>query len=762
MKKYLIPLIILLFTCNSWAATYYVSFTDGNDACNGSSKTAYNASTNPTNCPIKYAPGMSGEANAVTLYSGDTVILKGGDTWTFTSTMDNMWTIGTAGITIQGGQQLGTPWGTGLPVLDATGNTSSQRAGIYIDGKSNVTVDGLKIYNTEYSPSGGSGMFIIGVIQNLEIKNCFLDKTGDQSFRVGPSNGSSHLLFHGNTTSNSGRFFFAVADSAVVDDVQIYDNTFLGTGNWIGGSAGSLCTAEDTPNLCCVGASDTEAQRAANSVACRSTQAASCTGVKTPEGCCLYANDTDAHIIANAQSCAVHGDGIMMGAACTASNSCLTNIKIHHNKFSGDWSTGATALIFLQNGSASGATQYGGNHIEIYDNQLAMDTDGILGSYIQVWSLWNDLKIYNNTMDGLLTGSHPNPHCIAFTHATTNALIKNNILSGCTNGVTFSDTTTAGSATLDYNLYATGITRFIYGSSTNPSNDCRNLTDCRAAPFSQEAHGVTGDPKFTTAPTGSNSGDWTLQEGSPASNVGLDLSASFTTDLLGNARPTGANTWDMGAYEYGASGDETAPTITSFTIGALGTSGVMAFSESVTVADGSGFTLDCNGGTGEAISYTSGSPGNSITFSITGRTIATGETCTLDYATVTNGIQDAAGNDLATIGDPMAVTNSSEYTPTETTYIITVQSTGNCIVSPISNQVIPTGDTKAFTCTEVGNSGCAAWTGTCTGTGTTSFTTAEITGNCTVVQGCYKINADAKMGTGSGHVVGSGAGHIIR
>jgi hypothetical protein len=44
-----------------------------------------------------------------------------------------------------------------------------------------------------------------------------------------------------------------------------------------------------------------------------------------------------------------------------------------------------------------------------------------------------------------------------------------------------------------------------------------------------------------------------------AINYGSDLSATFTTDIDGETRPTGANTWDIGADEYVAAGASAIP-----------------------------------------------------------------------------------------------------------------------------------------------------------------------------------------------------------
>lgn len=493
MMKTKILFLILFFGLfglakSLWAATYYSDFLTGSDNNVGTQ-----------NSPWKYAPGMSGWSGSAMLTSGDMVILKGGVTWTFASTTDNLWTL-PASITIKGGQQLLTPWGSGLPVLDGSG-TTADRMGIELNSKTDVIIDGIKIYNTEMSPSGGSGIYALGSISNLEIKNCVFDHTGDQSMRIGPSGGnSSHILIHDNITSNVGRLFFAVPDGINVDDVQIYNNTFLGVGLWPGGIVGHA-----------------------------------------------------------------HGDGIMIGSECTAANTCLTNLFIHHNKFSGDWSgggeSGATALIFLQNGSASGETQYGGNHVQIYNNQMAIDTDGIISpAYLWLWAIWNDVKIYNNTFGGYYSGLNPVSNCISL-DKSTNIDIKNNIFSGCTNtAINTNIGTNTNSMSIDYNYYSSEIVRFINGWN-GTSADCRTISDCYSY-FEQEQNGKTGDPKFITLPNGTvGHGDWNVQLSSPVIDAGISLLSYFTTDILGTSRPQGSG-WDIGAYEYVSGTSDTTPPAT--------------------------------------------------------------------------------------------------------------------------------------------------------------------------------------------------------
>jgi hypothetical protein len=434
----LVLLLMLCYSVTAFSATYYVDYASGSDSNNGTS----------TATPWKYAPGMSGWTGSATLSNGDTVILKGGVTWTFASTTKTLWVLPVAGLTIQGGQRLGTPWGTGYPILDGTGSTV-ERSGIYMSGKTNITIDGIQIYNTYYATLAGAGTGInfSGLSSGLVIKNSYLYFTGNQSILGGPTDGTETIKIHDNIFTSVNRMFIAVSDGNKVNDIQIYNNTF----NGITGFTGTA-----------------------------------------------------------------HGDGIMIGSACTADNTCLTNLKIHHNTFKGDWTHGATALIFLNNGTGPGGTQYGGNHVEIYDNQLAIDTDGrISPALIYIWSKWNDVKIYNNTFGAPINGSNLISSCINISHATTNVEIKKNIFSGCTNAITGKSTQIRA---VDYNFYSSSIKRYINGWKGN--QDCRDLATCYKV-FGQEQHGKAGDPKFVKPPNGTTGhGNWTLQPGSPATGIG--------------------------------------------------------------------------------------------------------------------------------------------------------------------------------------------------------------------------------------------------
>jgi hypothetical protein len=254
---------------------------------------------------------------------------------------------------------------------------------------------------------------------------------------------------------------------------------------------------------------------------------------------------------------------------------------------------------------------------------------------------------------------------------------------------------------------------------------------------------IASNPLFTNITYGlganSSSNDLSLQAGSPAINLtgtGTDLSAYFTTDFTGGTRPTGANTWDMGAYEIGAEGDATAPTFTSATIAANGTALTLGFSEPVDTTINTGFTLTASGGAA-TLTYASGTGTNSLIYTIS-RAIEQTETATIAYVQPGNGIEDVANNDLASFSGASVTNNSTQYTPPIYTLTIT-KGTG---IGSITS--VPTGISCGSTCAYDYDGGTAiqlsiscindGWyvsgiTGDCASNGTVTMSAAK---NCTI------------------------------
>jgi hypothetical protein len=244
-----------------------------------------------------------------------------------------------------------------------------------------------------------------------------------------------------------------------------------------------------------------------------------------------------------------------------------------------------------------------------------------------------------------------------------------------------------------------------------------------------------------------------------------DTLTTYIWEYLGNQIP---------AEIYGAAEDVTPPTLSSFTIQAGGTTAIAAFNESVTHGAGStgGWTSSLSGGAC-TITYASGAPGTTLTYNL-GRTVYKGETGTIAYTQPGNGVEDSAGNDLATVAS-LSITNSSTQDNTAPT--VTANDTTKAIsTNSYSAQGSASDDTSVSGCKWRLVSAPDATHGTaCTGTTSwTCSTSGYSSGSNTLYVGCYDaagnygtdtvtVTYTPSGGTGSGAVgVTFGAGISFR
>ena len=139
--------------------------------------------------------------------------------------------------------------------------------------------------------------------------------------------------------------------------------------------------------------------------------------------------------------------------------------------------------------------------------------------------------------------------------------------------------------------------------------------------------------------------DYTLFSTSRAVDAGLDLSASYTDDLLGTTRPQGS-AYDIGAYEY-VSGiaDTTAPAVSAGAPSGVLSTGTTASTISVTTNE----SATCYYATSGGLAYTS--------MTVFGTTNST------DHSSSISGLIDG-GNYVYYVKcrDALGNTNSSDYT----------------------------------------------------------------------------------------------------
>lgn len=597
--------LFILFTSPVFAATtYYVDYASGADTNNGTA----------TGTPWKYAPGMSGCASncaSASLASGDTVVLKGGVTWQYASHSDNLYTIGTSGITVQGGQQLGSPWGSGYPVLDGEGNTStSYRYGIFMQNKNNITIDGIKVINI-FDPNDsrkGFGIVIDGG-DTIEIKNCWIETKGLEGLSVSAGAANvTHLLVHDNTFVDNARCTIN-SDGQVdvayhIDDFQFYDNLYLGFTSGAGGyHADGLMIQGNNVAAHGYGVRNTKIYRnkfygqwglggtgvlffsgctseGSGFTGTATVAAGAVTAVAVTASGERYDSAPLIHFIGGGGSGATaHANMVADVSGCTSSLSpslCCTGagtgtcVKVNtvtvDSGGSGYTSTPAVTHYpsDCKNQTGSPVGWYSTQNTEVYNNVIVVENSTEVDSMMNMvyfgFGHHENVKVYNNTISYDAVGTLINQQHAMLFFNVDGLEVKNNIMSGVNNGLNVDTNGLWGTYTVDYNMYYNiRASRIINGWPAKGTNDCRTMADCRTQFKNSdgsdvEANGSLVDPKYVTLPSGgvTGSGDFHLQASSPAIGDGVQLNTEFTDDL---DKVTRGTVWDIGAYEYEAGAD---------------------------------------------------------------------------------------------------------------------------------------------------------------------------------------------------------------
>lgn len=488
--------VLWLLASPVYAATYYVDFVGGSDSNNGTS----------TSTPWKRVKGMvgvTGTAASATLTSGDTIVFKGGVTWTGTFPWNPVG--GSASmITYTTDHSWYTGGSFSQPTFDNEGNSTT-----YTDTPTVTNIVGGS-YTLRYAtfndlsfyrcgPSGGphdGTCFYLQNIQDFTVSNCTFEAYAGR-FVMWINQASSgtwaNITLTGNDVSHAGSFL------------------------WLTSTTGSAITS--------------------NLIYTHNTlhDFASQLGAVTGEG--------------------NHGDGFFhyFSVPTTDSTQYLDGMTFCHNRTYGDFTRGIgtgtgedmTGFFFVE-----GAVK----NVLICNNVFAMSPAQNSTTPLPVWgdghiflrsygntgigSVW----IYNNTFGFQTSSANSGSALITTDSGWTGLHIKNNILSVGTY-CTWDEAGPTPTGSSDYNEYR-----------------CPNgfagswITDGGHSIFNGSP--PNSDPQWQSPFT-----DFHLTASSPGKGTGVDLSAAsglsaaqqtaLNTDYDGVTR---SGTWDMGAYAYATGG----------------------------------------------------------------------------------------------------------------------------------------------------------------------------------------------------------------
>ena len=262
---------------------------------------------------------------------------------------------------------------------------------------------------------------------------------------------------------------------------------------------------------------------------------------------------------------AVSIEGCLFSGNTVSGNSSSNGYGAALHLLTGDYTTYPIKNCIFRDNSATtttAATNYGGifntDVIATMQNCVfannTVGTSTVTGISIAKFKIAGS-KIFNCTFaKNLMLGTTSSGRALnlnSLAQTVTNCLFWGNYSSNLTNGTSHIGAigTSTNAPTITYvaqdgGTAPTGTGNIITLASGSNGTGSNNTF---VSPVSLQGASTDATTKAQVA-----AADWRLMTGCPAIDNGTDLASSgVTTDILGNARPTGASVVDMGAYEFG-------------------------------------------------------------------------------------------------------------------------------------------------------------------------------------------------------------------
>lgn len=226
-----------------------------------------------------------------------------------------------------------------------------------------------------------------------------------------------------------------------------------------------------------------------------------------------------------------------------------SNNLYHHNGFYGWAESGGSLRNYIAYGNRIGPGWGGGyqtsglfssgniSNIFFYNNVFIANTnESWANGMIFIWQSEGSIgnfKVMNNTFIGGGLSL-----AVSLFSPQAPILLRNNLVSGVKSAVAvFSDT--GALLQSDTNIFWNLNNSQAFSFSSSWSANYKTFSQWNALGY--DYNSITNNPSLNS--------DVTLRAGSSAIGAGANLSGTFTTDYLGNARPS-SGPWDIGAFQY--------------------------------------------------------------------------------------------------------------------------------------------------------------------------------------------------------------------